>query len=346
MSKKFVKKDKTTFGQVIQALQDLSKPLPAKYVYKLSDVSAGDLTALKTSWPKISLERRISLLEDALSFSENDESLDFFEVGNLALADPSDQVRELGVRILAPYEMPELAPKFIALSENDPSVIVRAVATAALGVFIFLGEMEEMDQDELENVQAALLRCHAEGQPDLVRRRALEALSYADQEKIEEMIQTAYESSETDWVVSALNAMSRNLAEIWEPKILASLKDLRPAVRAEAAHAAGEMEMELARQQLLEMIRDDNSEAQSTAIWSLSQIGGEGVGAALEKLLEETEDDDLASLIEEALDNLTFTEGAAAFELMDLDPDEDEDDGPFNEDTFLSKYRPKGGKPN
>ena len=345
MKKKHEKKDKITFGQVIQALQDPSMPVPPKYMYKLSDVSASDLTALKTAWPKIPTERRVAVLEDALSFFESDEAMDFSEIGLLGLDDENDQVRELGIRLMAPYEMIELAPKFISMSANDSSTLVRAVAAAALGVYVYLGEIEEVDENTLKTVEQTLLKGFAEGQPDLVRRRSLEALSYSSLEEVLPMIQSAYESSQTDWVVSALNAMSRNLDEKWNPMVLDSLKDLRPAVRAEAAHAAGEMELEGSRDVLLEMIRDDNSEAQAAAIWSLSQIGGEGVGEALEKLLDETEDDDLAEVIEEALDNLEFTEGVSAFDLMELDDDED-DDEPFNEDTFLSNFRPNGRKPN
>jgi len=345
MKKKQEKKEKITFGQVIQALQNPSLPVPPKYMYKLSDVSAGDLTALKTAWPKIPTERRVAVMEDALSFFESDEAMDFSEIGLLAIDDSNSQVRELGIRLLAPYEMEDMVAKFISMSATDPETTVRAVAAAALGVFVYLGEIEEIDEATLNTVEEALLKGCAEGQPDLVRRRSLEALSYSSLEEVQTMIKSAYASSETDWVVTALNAMSRNLDEIWNPIVLASLKDLRPAVRAEAAHAAGEMELGESLETLLEMIRDDNAEAQAAAIWSVSQIGGEGAGEALEELLEETEDDDVAELIEEALDNLEFTEGVSAFELMELDDDAD-DDEPFDEDKFLSNFRPNGRKPN
>jgi hypothetical protein len=63
----------------------------------------------------------------------------------------------------------------------------------------------------------------------------------------------------------------------------------------------------------------------SAAIWSLSQIGGEDVQIVLEKLLDEAEDEDLIAFLEEALDNLAFTEDLDRFELMSFDPDDLED---------------------
>jgi len=70
---------------------------------------------------------------------------------------------------------------------------------------------------------------------------------------------------------------------------------------------------------------EDNGEIISAAIWSLSQIGGEDVQIILEKLLDETEDEELIEFLEEALENLAFTEDLERFELMAFDPDDIED---------------------
>lgn len=45
----------------------------------------------------------------------------------------------------------------------------------------------------------------------------------------------------------------------------------------------------------------------------------------LENLIDETEDDDEADFIQDALDNLFLTEGLASFEMFDFEP-QDEDD--------------------
>jgi hypothetical protein len=70
---------------------------------------------------------------------------------------------------------------------------------------------------------------------------------------------------------------------------------------------------------------EDNGEIMSAAIWSLSQIGGEDVQDYIENLIDSTDDDELIEFLEEALDNLAFTEDLDRFELMSFDPDEVED---------------------
>jgi HEAT repeat protein len=68
-------------------------------------------------------------------------------------------------------------------------------------------------------------------------------------------------------------------------------------------------------------LRDEDDEVRAAAIWSLSQIGGERVAEALEAMLERTQDEDETELIEDALDNLTFTEDMRHFALLDIPED-------------------------
>jgi HEAT repeat protein len=100
--------------------------------------------------------------------------------------------------------------------------------------------------------------------------------------------------------------------------VLENLSNKIPAIRGEAARAAGELEISEANPYLFEMLEDPDEFVRSAAIWSLSQIGGEGVQDALTSMLDETEDEDEADLLESALDNLAFTEGMPAFSLFDF----------------------------
>jgi hypothetical protein len=68
---------------------------------------------------------------------------------------------------------------------------------------------------------------------------------------------------------------------------------------------------------------EEDSTVLSAAIWSLSQIGGEDVRTYLENILDQTEDEELIAFLEEALDNLAFTEDLERFDLFSFDPDED-----------------------
>ncbi|MBA4400239.1 MAG: hypothetical protein C0396_10315 [Anaerolinea sp.] len=61
------------------------------------------------------------------------------------------------------------------------------------------------------------------------------------------------------------------------------------------------------------------------AIWSLSKIGGEKVRDTLEKALDDSEDDDEIEMLEDALENLQFTEGFNQFGLIDYEPENEEE---------------------
>jgi glutathionylspermidine synthase len=73
------------------------------------------------------------------------------------------------------------------------------------------------------------------------------------------------------------------------------------------------------------MLEDEEDQAVTTAaLWSMSQIGGEEIRIYLQSLLDKAEDDAQIEFLEDALDNLTFTEDQERFSLIALDPDEPE----------------------
>ena len=76
---------------------------------------------------------------------------------------------------------------------------------------------------------------------------------------------------------------------------------------------------------MLELLEDDDSEVRLAAAWSLSQIGGREAADALEGLLERSDDEDEIDLIENALENLAFTEELGELNLLDFATDDLED---------------------
>ena len=96
-------------------------------------------------------------------------------------------------------------------------------------------------------------------------------------------------------------------------------------VKRVAVQSAGELGLKSARLVLIRLLEEeDDAELTNAAIWSLSQIGGEDARTYIEALLDQTEDDDdQIEFLEEALDNLSFTEDLDRFELMAIDPDAD-----------------------
>ena len=321
------------FQQVLDALLDIETPFPPRFLYRLSDLNRSDLAALVQVWPQVPAWRRQALLEDIETLGEADYLLSFEAMSQFVLQDPDAGVRLPAVRILSEYENPSFATKFIELAETDPDTGVRAAATAALGYYVYLGELDELDEGKKDEVEKFLLEIYGSSQPEIIRRRALESLGYTSREAVQPLIQQAYTAGNRDWTATALFAMGRSANEIWLPQVFESLDSLLPTIRAEAARAAGELEAHSTVPRLLELLDDPDEDVMTAAIWSLSQLGGEGVGNALVKVLKRTEDDELAEWIDSALENLAFTEGVQAFEMLELsDEDLEDDDDEFEDD--------------
>jgi len=76
----------------------------------------------------------------------------------------------------------------------------------------------------------------------------------------------------------------------------------------------------------------DDDDIYYAIVWALSKIGGEGVRSMIENAIAETDDIDEIQFLEEALENLDFTEQVTQFDLMAFDEDVldswiDEDEG-------------------
>lgn len=310
--------DEIPFRHMLDALLNEDIPFNPRYLYRLSDLSSIELAELEGVWGQVSVWRRQALMEDLEILGENDYLLSYEAIGRLALKDVDPQVRATAIRLLWEYEDQELAHIYLDLMEADSDTKVRSAAAAALGKFVYLGEVEELPEDLEYEIEEKLLRT-AQGQDEsLVRRRALESLGYSSREEVPKLIQDAFESEQREWIASSLYAMGRSANEGWREQVLSKINSPFPAVRMEAARAAGELELSDATPALLELLDDDNVDVRSAAIWSLSQIGGPGVRTILEEMQEQTDDEEEAEYIITALDNLDFTEEMAMFTLFDI----------------------------
>ena len=129
--------------------------------------------------------------------------------------------------------------------------------------------------------------------------------------------------------------MGRSADERWTDDVTRTLVSENDNIRKAAVQAAGDLSLKSTRPLLLRMLgEEEDGLVLSAIIWSLSQIGGEDVRTYLENLLDQLEEDDeQIAFLEEALDNLAFTEDLDRFDLLAFDPDdklleleEDEDD--------------------
>ncbi len=316
------------FNEIKDALLNNEAPFPTKMIYFFSDISSRDLAQLKEVWPEVLLQRRRGLLEDMETMAEGDTLLFFDPVAIMALEDADPVARSTAIRLLWQSEEEKIAPMLLRLLQEDPESIVRAAAATALGIFVYLGELEEISKETYKEILDSLIQTHLGSDEVLVRRRALEALGYASHPEVPNLIQVAYDTNDEDWLQTALFAMGRSYdRKRWGKSVLEMFEHPDSVVRYEAIRAAGELEMSAAREVLFDMLEEgtDDDDIFFAAIWALSKIGGKGVRSLIEANLEETEDPEEIQLLEEALENLDFTEQVNSFDLLVVDEDDQED---------------------
>ena len=325
--------DQFEFEAIKAALLNNDAPFPAGMIYYFSDMPLADLDLLAEVWPEVWIERRRGLLEDMENLAESDTLLYFDPVAILCLEDEDPVARTTAIRLLWQSQKETLVPKFLKLLNEDPESIVRAAAATALGLFVYLGELEEIKESTYQKVLESLIKAHLDADDTRVRRRALEALGYAGLPEVSDFIGRAYDTNDEDWLQSALCAMGRSCDNQWADSVLRMFDHPDNVVRYEAIRAAGELEIKAARELIFDLLEEgtDDEDIYYAALWSLSKIGGERVRSLFENALEETEDLEEIRFLEEAFENLDFTEQVNHFDLMafeeeDLDNWFDEDD--------------------
>lgn len=325
------------FDRVIKALLDENTPFSPTYLHRFSDLEEEELDALKQVWNQIQPTRRLALLSDLEEISDADTLVFFDNVARIALNDEHGAIRAQAIRLLWLSEDAALIPLYLNFL-SDPEAEVRAEAAGALGKFVYLGELEELPEKTLHEIENRLIDVVRGKDQALVRRRALEALGFSSREEVPLLIREAYQTNDPDWVASALMAMGRSYDKEYEPEVKRMLKHPKVNVQLEAIRAAGELELESARRPLLDLLEEEaqDSEVRYAAIWALSQIGGEQVRETLEKIAEETEDDEELEIVEQALDNLQLNEEISMM-MFDFDIEDEEDLKKFGRQIDLSK---------
>lgn len=276
----------------------------------LSGLSSADRGLFWPLWQNIPAERRGEIARATVELAEDNIDLDFAELWYWLLDDDLPAVRISAVEGLWESESARVLRRLTELLREDASEEVRAAVAAGLGHFAYsaaLGELDSPAQAQaLEQALLATLRDTAE--PLEVRRRALESAGYfAESDPIQQQAELAYRSGEQLLRESALVAMGRSMLPRWLPLIAKELESPSPALRYEAARAAGEMAEEgrglLGK--LLPLLNDGDTEIALAAIWALGQIGGDRARKAL-KQLAKSGDETRSQAAAEALDELSL----------------------------------------
>lgn len=308
-----------SFQIVIQNLSNYDHPFPGKYLPYFSDLTDEQQSLFIIVWKDIKVDRKLSFLTDLEELSEHDTLTDFSTIGILTLHDADEQVREAALHLLWDTENKSPIPTLLDLLANDHSGRVRATAASILGHYIYLGETDKIPQNTKSMIEECLLNAYNSDSDKLVRRRVLESLGFSSRKEVRKLINSAISSGDNEWLASALFAMGRSADSDWSKQVMKYLDHSDDLIREEAIRAAGELRVEPARKKLLELLENEkDDEMLLSIIWSLSQIGGEDVRESIETQLDLTKDDEMIVFIEDALDNLNFTEELSQFNLLDI----------------------------
>ena len=304
---------------VINNLLDNTKPFSSQFLLYFSDISLDDLEKIKTIWPEVDRERKYNLLKDLESLMGANTLASCDDFGFFALQDDDPRIRSQAIPLLWECTNIKLIPIFINLLQNDSNSEVNASAASALGRFVLLGELEEIPEKSANVVQDLLINEYLKSEDDSIRQRILESLGYSSNEKVNHLITSALKMNDKKWHLSALFAISRSANNKWGKVELEKLSDLDPDIQTEAIKAAGELEIESAKEQIIDFMDSSSpdEELHTQAIWALSKIGGNDIKDLFEKMIEESDDEEEIDILEMAMDNLDISSGMPAFDLLD-----------------------------
>lgn len=317
---------KKSFQELLEALRDENQPFPLERIAELSDLDKPHLEQLEQAWPLIPVHRKQILIQTLGQQAFDHFELTFEGINRIAMHDPNAEVRSFAIQNLWECEDPALAEPFLNALKDDPVPSVRSAAAAALGLFVWLGELEELPAELLIKIEDGLLAAIQRDEVQEVRRRSLESLGFSSREEVAMHIEDAYQTGDDDLMQSALFAMGRSASGEWKAHVLEQLTNASPKIRLEAARAAGELEIRESIDNLIDLLEDVNDAVRDAAIWALSEIGGEDATNALIDMLGLSEDEALSSYLSEALDHMAFVDGTRDLLLFDFDDEEPSED--------------------
>jgi HEAT repeat protein len=312
------------FEKVLLHLSKTEERLITQHLYALSDMTHEQFERLREVWPGIELGRRRSVIRNLVELAEHSFEVNFDPIFLLALADEDSEVRTAAIDGLWENEDQALIGPLVHLLRADESPAVRAAAAIALGRFVLLGELEEIDRAPAMLAEEALLETirHAEEELE-VRRRAVEAIAYSDEAGVRGIIEAAYYDEDEKMQASALFAMGRSADPYWCKLLLKEFDNPNPEIRFEAARACGELEASSAVSRLAQMAFDDpDREVQEAAVWALGHVGGREARQAIEACYE-SDDEFLSQVAADVLDDMDLLGDNISIPLYE-DFDEDE----------------------
>jgi HEAT repeat protein len=305
--------------ELLPQLSEDDSPLPIENFSAISDMDSEEFSAFFDVWQALSAARRRELILELGRQADEHIELNFDLINRAGLRDEDPTVRQTAISNLWECQDVDLIAVYLQSLRDDPSSGVRVAAADALGRYVLLGELEEIASEDHHEIENALLSVMDTEVISLLQQSCIEALGYSSRKESESVIERAYGSDDPDIRKSAMVAMGRSYNQRWEPQVISEMTNPYPGIRAEAARAAGELELSVAIEHLIELLDDVHHTVQEAAIWSLGQIGGERAEEALIALQDLTEEEHMLKVIEDALDHLAFLKGSPDFALLDFE---------------------------
>lgn len=313
-----------SLGRVLESLATLAFPADQARLFELSDLDRAQLERFQHAWLPITDPQRRRVMQALGDLARDHIQLNFDRIYRLGLDDLAGDVRRTAIENLWESEDPTLVPMFLHALADDPQADVRAAAAAALGPFVYLGEVGHLEPEPLRQMEDALLLAAERDHDDAVRLRALESIGFSSRDEVGPLVAAAFRSGRESAERSALLAMGRSANEDWAQDVRSRIHSPSPALRREAVRAAGELELRDSLPGVIELLEDVDDGVRRAAIWSLGQLGGPHARQALEQLARQAEGEVEIALLEDALDNLAFVDGTRDLDLVDLEGEEAE----------------------
>ncbi|KKL86182.1 hypothetical protein LCGC14_1947280 [marine sediment metagenome] len=273
------------FVSYLDGLKDPATQLSVTGLQHLDALESEQAEAFRSAWPEIELERRRQVIHQLVELTEDNIDLNFDTVFFAAMEDGDAAVRCAAMRGLWEHEEHDLIPPLLRLLERDEEAEVRAEAALALGRFVLLSALGNLQEHQYQKVEQGLRRTlEDEMEVEEVQARALEAIGASCQPWVREAIEGAYGGEEVRLKISALHAMGRSCEPRWLPVLIDELANDDPEARYEAATALGSLADRRAVTHLAPALNDSDPVVQEAAIMALGQIGGSEAKALLRPL--------------------------------------------------------------
>jgi HEAT repeat protein len=240
-----------------------------------SDLDRESASFVRSQWPGIPVAVREQLMVMAVELSEAHLDMDFTRFARVALDDTVSAIRRLGIAGIWETTDREIGERLTTLLNTDESDEVREAAAVALQHFVLESEYGRLRPGQIEPILAALRRAATDpAESELVRARALAAVSVSTQPWVPALISEAYYDDSREIQLAAIEGMGLSASDDWLDFVTEQLASEDPDFRYEAAVAAGGIMAQDVLEQLVPLFEDDEPEVARAAVLAVGEIGG------------------------------------------------------------------------